>query len=69
MTRFEEIAERKRWTETKKLGEILPRLHGIAGDYVFGQLKNAKSYGVKFRYRNQNAGETVEDYVADLKCL
>ena len=34
--RFTEIAERRRWSEEDKLIELLPRLQGAAGEFVFG---------------------------------
>ncbi|KAK3098231.1 hypothetical protein FSP39_017431 [Pinctada imbricata] len=36
--RFEDVAERRDWTDAEKLDEILPRMHEMAGDFVFGQL-------------------------------
>ena len=37
--RFIEVADRRRWNEDDRLDEILPRLQGAAGEFVFGQLK------------------------------
>ena len=39
--RFTEIAERRRWSEEDKLIELLPRLQGAAGEFVFGQLQRS----------------------------
>lgn len=39
--RFEEVANRQRWSSEEKLDELLPRLQGVAGDFVFGQLNQA----------------------------
>jgi hypothetical protein len=36
--RFEDIAFRYKWGNDKKLNELLPRLQGTAGDFVYGQL-------------------------------
>lgn len=36
--RFEAIAQRRRWNTDQKLDELLPRLQGTAGDFVFTQL-------------------------------
>jgi hypothetical protein len=36
--RFTAVANRKHWTENERLDELLPRLQGAAGDFVFGQL-------------------------------
>ena len=36
--RFAEVAELKKWSEKEKLAEILPKLQGEAGEFVFGQL-------------------------------
>ena len=38
--RFEEIAKRRCWTEDEKLDELLPRLQGVAGEFVFSQLSS-----------------------------
>ena len=35
---FEAIVQRRRWNTEQKLGELLPRLQGTAGDFVFTQL-------------------------------
>ena len=37
-SRFEAVAERRRWDEDAKLDNLLPRLQGKAGDFVFSQL-------------------------------
>lgn len=37
--RFTEVADRKRWSNEKKLDELLPRLQGASGEFVFGQLQ------------------------------
>lgn len=36
--RFEAIAERRRWSEESKLDNLLPKLQGKAGEFVFTQL-------------------------------
>ena len=36
--RFRDVARLKRWRNEDKLGELLPRLQGAAGDFVYGQL-------------------------------
>jgi len=36
--RFEEVARRRRWSDDDKLDELLPRLQGAAGEFVFNQL-------------------------------
>ena len=38
---FSEVADRKRWSNEKRLDELLPRLQGTAGEFVFGQLRMA----------------------------
>ena len=38
ISRFEAIAQRRNWTDEEKLDEILPRLQGGAGEFVFTQL-------------------------------
>ena len=36
--RFTDVAGRKGWSKAQKLDELLPRLQGPAGDFVYGQL-------------------------------
>ncbi|VDI01477.1 Hypothetical predicted protein [Mytilus galloprovincialis] len=38
INRFEAIARRRSWTDEEKLDELLPRIQGEAGDFVFTQL-------------------------------
>ena len=38
INRFEEIARRQGWTEEDKLDEMLPKLQGVAGEFVYGQM-------------------------------
>lgn len=38
--RFREVADLKGWNNREKLGELLPRLQGVAGDFVYGQLSH-----------------------------
>ena len=38
ISRFEEIAERRNWNNDMKLDNLLPKLQGRAGDFVFTQL-------------------------------
>jgi hypothetical protein len=40
--RFGDVASLHAWSEEKKLQEILPRLQGIAGEFVYGQLPREK---------------------------
>lgn len=35
--RFTEVADRRHWSNEDRLDELLPRLHGTAGEFVFGQ--------------------------------
>ncbi|CAG2200883.1 unnamed protein product [Mytilus edulis] len=46
INRFEAIARRRSWTDEEKLDELLPRIQGEAGDFVFTQLPT----GVLERY-------------------
>ena len=39
--RFDDIASRQHWSKPQKLNALLPRLQGIAGDFVYGQLPTA----------------------------
>ena len=36
--RFDEVASRQRWSVDDRLDELLPRLQGVAGEFVFDQL-------------------------------
>ena len=36
--RFNDVAARQKWSNEEKLDELLPRLQGQAGEFVFGQL-------------------------------
>ena len=38
INRFEAIADRRHWDEESRLDNILPKLQGKAGDFVFSQL-------------------------------
>ena len=38
ISRFDEIAERKNWDDEMKLDNLLPKLQGRAGDFVFTQI-------------------------------
>ena len=38
INRFEAIAERRNWSEETRLDNLLPKLQGRAGDFVFTQL-------------------------------
>jgi hypothetical protein len=87
--RFQEIADRKGWTNDQCLDELLPKLQESAGEFVFNQLPARKDYQslivelnnrfrviehprtfqMKFIRRDQNPGESIEAYVADLKRL
>lgn len=40
LNRFNDVAKRFDWTEEEKLDEILPKLTGNAGEFVFGQLSS-----------------------------
>lgn len=42
INRFEAIAARKKWSEDVKLENLLPKLQGKAGDFVFTQLSKDK---------------------------
>ena len=37
------MADRRRWSEDDRLDEILPRLQGAVGEFVFGQLRREVS--------------------------
>ena len=38
--RFEEVANRQNWSSEEKLDELLPRLQGVAGEFVYAQLSH-----------------------------
>jgi len=37
--RFSDVAQRQGWDDEQKMDELLPKLQGIAGDFVYGQLR------------------------------
>ena len=41
INRFEAIAERRNWSEETKLDNLLPKLQGRTGDFVYTQLPRA----------------------------
>ncbi len=53
-TRFTEVASLNHWTEHQRLQELLPRLQGPAGDFVYAQLPSEvrSSYGRLVRELN-----------------
>ena len=80
--RFKSVAKLEGWTDRDKLRELLPRLQGKAGEFVYDQLRSdvredfrfrkvetVRTYGAQFSHRNQRPGETIEDFAADLKRL
>ena len=38
--RFEKVANRQNWSSAEKLDELLPRLQGVAGEFVYAQLSH-----------------------------
>ena len=36
--RFEEVASRQRWSDDERLDQMIPKLQGVAGEFVFSQL-------------------------------
>ena len=38
--RYEEVANRQNWCSEEKLDELLPRLQGVAGEFVYAQLSH-----------------------------
>ena len=90
-TRFHDVARLHRWDRTRKLQELMPRLHGQAGEFVYEQLsgearnnydvlidelnnrfrivETTKAFATQFNHRTQKAGESTEEYVAELKRL
>ncbi len=89
--RFRDVARRRGWSDDERLDELLPRLQGPAGDFVFEQLskrtranyrklvnelhsrfqkvETPKAFAAMFSRRVQKAGETAEEYAAELKRL
>jgi hypothetical protein len=68
--RFEDVAKRLRWTTNDKLDELLPRIQGVAADFVYGQLARPTRNNyrkltkeLKFRFRKV---ETSKSYGARL---
>jgi len=59
--RFEAVASMYRWTDEDKLQELLPRLQGSAGDFVFEQLpkKTISTYSHRIKELKNRFG-TIE---------
>ena len=65
--RFVDVAQRHGWNEDDKLDELLPRLQGQAGEFVFGQLsrRTRQSFGdlareLKNRFRRVETARTFQ---------
>ena len=53
--RFEQIAQRKQWSDNEKLDELLPRLQGPAGEFAFTQLSNETRSTYKLLVKELNS--------------
>ena len=51
LNRFEAVADRRAWSTNDKLDELLPRLQGAAGDFVFSQLSGKTRNSYKKAYQ------------------
>lgn len=59
--RFDEMAERRRWSELQRLDELLPRLHDTAAEFVYGQLpKSTRKHYLKLIQELNNRFRVVE---------
>ena len=65
INRFEDVAIIRRWSEQQKLTELLPKLHGVAGEFVYGQLSRSQrsSYNtlvqeLEYRFRKVETART-----------
>ena len=68
LNRFNDVAQLKGWTNQEKLAEVLPRLQGIAGEFVYDQLPAAtrQNYGLLIEELNTRFQmvETPKSYSA-----
>ena len=66
--RFEAVADLYNWTNKEKLAELLPRLQGIAGDFVYDQLSTevTRSYTKLVKELGNRFGEvdTTKIYIS-----
>ena len=85
INRFEAVAKYNDWTDEDKLGQLLHRLQGPAGEFPFflsnykrlvkelgsrfGIIETNKTYQTKFRRRDQKNGEHIQIYAAEMKRL
>lgn len=52
--RFQEVGDRRGWNENTRLNELLPRLQGPAGDFVYGQLSSETRNNFKLLIKELN---------------
>lgn len=52
--RFEEVANRQKWSSEEKLDELLPRLQGVAGEFVYAQLSHETRSNYSFLCKEIN---------------
>ena len=50
--RFEEVADRQKWSDDERLDQMLPKLQGVAGEFVFGQLSRTVRSNYKLSVKN-----------------
>ncbi|CAC5398864.1 unnamed protein product [Mytilus coruscus] len=66
--RFEDVANLYNWSKKEKLAELLPRLQGIAGDFVYDQLSSevTRSYRKLVKELKNRFGEidTTKIYIS-----
>ena len=68
INRFETVAEKKHWDEETRVDNLIPRLQGKAGDFVFTQLSRHTLRQCSEHIKELNSlftvVETTETYAA-----
>ena len=67
INRFEYISHLNHWSDQRKLAELLPRLQGAAGEFVYGQLSRVKrsqngplEQELEYRFRKVKTARTYD---------
>jgi hypothetical protein len=72
INRFEAVASHHNWTEEDKLGQLLPRLQGPAGEFAFEELRPSvlSNYGRLIRELGNRFGliETNKTFQTKFRC-
>lgn len=72
INRFEAVAHHYEWSDKEKLGQLLPRLQGSAGEFVYEELepKTLRNYGKLKKELGYRFGliETKKSYQTKFRC-